>query len=426
MANLTTVQPFDFQTGFNDMVVRAQRVTNDDISVVYLDVRNDATNTVTTLQRIWINSYALFNIGDVVKFFFNYKYQTTLYLKWVGTTYNSGSIINDRGMSIQYSYRVRSGSNTGEWITKNAFNAVTQFENGNVDMSSLRGKLLTRQKKIIKYPGLPLVLSFLNFPDGLCWIYVDGQELDNNQAWFLGLTYEFMPVTLKHFNLVIPDGASKIELANNQLFGDLLLADNSNNLITTNDGDNIIITVVPPEGTMITDQVIDPFNCNFDEDTFYNRYFYVRWINDIGGWEYAMFTYRQTDEHQMKKQTTFTDYTPRNFVMSSEQAINKELVRTLTVGMEGIDKDEFNRVRGILKSPVIQTYSATRKTSQLAAGQAGQLFNETDMVQAYTDGDGYLGWVPITVNKGDFEKDTREIMQECEVTFNLPPTKIQF
>jgi hypothetical protein len=416
MANLdTNIQPFNLQKGFNNIVIRAHHVSTDDVDFCFLEVRNDFTNEIVILQRAWVNGIADFEISSVVKYFFNYSHRAPLY----NADEKTGNILVDRGLYADYSYRTKSGPNTGAWQNRIVLNAVSQFEHGSVDMAEYQGKLLSRQKRFTKYPGLPLVLSFLNFPNRNAYVFTDGYTiLDNAAGQF--------PAQLSRFDIVVKDDIRFLTMANFDVSANIdLLTDNSGNSILAGDNAYVIISIDFPTEGLLVEQVVDIFDCQFNEDKFFDRYFYVRWVNDIGGWEYAMFSYRTTEEHKIGKGLSFIRYAPRNFVTDFEQTINNDLVRTLTCGMQSIEGIEFDRIRGILKSPKIETYSEIRKQKQLQ--YSVQLFPASEDSPTVTlGGEGLLGWVPLTIASAKFNKDNRETRQNCEITFNLPPTKLQY
>lgn len=431
MATISTaVQPFLLQNGFNNIVVMAIRQGGDDDDSCYLDVRDNATGRSITLKRFWENGengeVSVFNIRNIVKYFFDYNHRSSQYMTADQDVLKHGSVIRDRGLYAEYSFRVRSGGNIGAWQNRLAFNSVSQFERGTVDMSEFYGQFLTKQKKIVKYPGLPLVLSFMNFKNRNAFVVVDGKLLDGGVD---RIGNPIFPVNLTRFDIAVPDGVSDVLITNEDVSSTYrFLATNNNNRVATNAGSSIIVGIAKPslDGVDFSKQVIDLDNCNFSEDVFYERYFYVRWINDIGGWEYMLFSFRTFEEHELKDQTKFVRHIPRNFVTDFEQPNSKELARTITCGASGLDKQEFDRIREILKSPRIETFSATRKKWELENAQTGQLFSTAEIHQVNLDGEGIHGWIPITVNSGIFEKNTRETKQICEIIFNLPPAQLQF
>lgn len=87
--------------------------------------------------------------------------------------------------------------------------------------------------------------------------------------------------------------------------------------------------------------------------------FYVRWINRQGGFEYQMFDENKTYE---KSASGFVEFFP-SFADTAEASRTREIIditgakATAAVGIELLDRDEFDRISTIMFSPRIDVYN---------------------------------------------------------------------
>lgn len=126
--------------------------------------------------------------------------------------------------------------------------------------------------------------------------------------------------------------------------------------------------------------------------------FYVRWVSRIVGKEHWMFSRRQTDKTEIDNSVTYDPYIdtnadlgrfPRQLSLTSEH--------TIVVGAEGISNADFDVLRRITTSPLIEYYD-----------------EETEK------------WMVITIKNGTTSKDTALPTQAIEFEFILPPPALQF
>lgn len=87
--------------------------------------------------------------------------------------------------------------------------------------------------------------------------------------------------------------------------------------------------------------------------------FYIRWINRDGGFEYQMF-----DQHKAFTDAAggFVEFSP-SFDSTTAASRTREVLdmteckATAAVGLEGLDRATFDRLRGIIYSPRIDHYN---------------------------------------------------------------------
>jgi hypothetical protein len=134
------------------------------------------------------------------------------------------------------------------------------------------------------------------------------------------------------------------------------------------------------------------------EGCFPSSPFYVRWVNRIGGREHWMFSRRQTDKTEIDNSVTYDPYVdtnadlgrfPRQLSLTSEHKI--------VVGAEGISNADFDVLRRITTSPLIEYYD-----------------EETEK------------WMVVTLKNGTTSKDTALPTQAVEFEFTLPSPALQF
>lgn len=126
--------------------------------------------------------------------------------------------------------------------------------------------------------------------------------------------------------------------------------------------------------------------------------FYVRWVNHIGGREHFMFCRRQTDKTDIDDSVTFDPYVETNADLGRyPRQISLTSEHTMVVGAEGIPSAEFDVLRHITTSPLIEYYD-----------------------EEITE------WRVVTVKSGATSKDTASPVQSIELEFTLPSPALQF
>jgi hypothetical protein len=127
--------------------------------------------------------------------------------------------------------------------------------------------------------------------------------------------------------------------------------------------------------------------------------FYIKWINQQGGWDYWMFGYRQYKDRSVSNQQTFNPYIQdQQAAKGFTSQVWIDGVEKVKVGSEGMSQDDFDCVSKVVYSPTIQWFC-----------EATQL------------------WQTITVDgDGKSENDTHDILKDIELTFSLPTPQLQF
>lgn len=102
---------------------------------------------------------------------------------------------------------------------------------------------------------------------------------------------------------------------------------------------------------------------NFVEKCTPDNAVYVRWINTIGGYEYAMFSSRITNTLKTSGLETFIPVIS-NFdsVSSLQMVLNRNAENLLTLGIYQQPREEYLRLRGMLITPKIDVYDPISKS----------------------------------------------------------------
>lgn len=126
--------------------------------------------------------------------------------------------------------------------------------------------------------------------------------------------------------------------------------------------------------------------------------FYVRWINQQGGYDSWMFSYRQFFTKSISNQQSFSPVVLDQSAVSGFSKVyamqGSEQVR---VGAAGLTANEFDCISKLIYSPKIEWWS--EKTST---------------------------WINLIVANGNNERDNHNVLGELEFTFNLPEPQLQF
>lgn len=87
--------------------------------------------------------------------------------------------------------------------------------------------------------------------------------------------------------------------------------------------------------------------------------FYVRWINCDGGFEYYMFDQRKVFEGSAGGAVEFTPEIEDTFATSRTREVldMTECKETATVGVEQLDRDAFDMLKGLIYSPRIDRWN---------------------------------------------------------------------
>ena len=124
--------------------------------------------------------------------------------------------------------------------------------------------------------------------------------------------------------------------------------------------------------------------------------FYVRWINRYGGWDYWMFSKRQTFEREIKNLQTFNPYiSDYSIVDGTTVVIDKTVESKLTIGAEGLTATEWNLLSFIADSVLVQWYNEDSRS-----------------------------WIEIIVEKTKLEMQTDNALHGMEFTIQLPTPQL--
>lgn len=126
--------------------------------------------------------------------------------------------------------------------------------------------------------------------------------------------------------------------------------------------------------------------------------FYVRWVNQMGGYDYWMFGRRQVLTNKTENKKVFYPYvTDIKEVQTTKELYRFDVSESVVVGAEQLHNEDFEPLRKIIFSPLVEWYNEKTKR-----------------------------WTIITVADYDFEYNTAKSCQDIEITFNLPDKQLQF
>lgn len=151
---------------------------------------------------------------------------------------------------------------------------------------------------------------------------------------------------------------------------------------------------------------ITEIDCSEPEE----RQFYVRWLNDIGGWDYQMFSRNVQETDSTTSQSIFEGYfdnvespvNPANYYTGGGDPgyldiYNGESERTVVCGVGGLSRDMYDLVKQLHHSPIIERYD-----------------KEKDV------------WLRIRIKNGSNSWDKSSIRGSATFTFILEPYQKQF
>lgn len=297
--------------------------------------------------------------------------RTSSYLTWIEDGDNSSSNSN----SITNIFK---GDNS-YIVSGKALHAVAQLGES-IDYTKQRGTYRTNFDKLIVYEGYPASLSFIGFKGNTEITYKphsNTRVVSQNDFFTVNLKYVEDYISIKQESL-----DKKLQADNKKWELEYVKGLKA--------GKEEFIELVPsPElGTSIkmVEKRCIPTNP-----------FYIRWINQLGGWDYWMFSFRQTIESKVKGIKTFepTVFDIENATKLSEEYY-KEAEQSITVGAEGLNSNEFDSISKLIYSPRIEFY-------QKETGR----------------------WFKLIPDKVETENDTRSTAKEIELTFLLPTPQLQ-
>lgn len=129
-----------------------------------------------------------------------------------------------------------------------------------------------------------------------------------------------------------------------------------------------------------------------------NNPFYVRWVNQKGGYDYWMFAGRQKFENKTENRKIFNPYfSDITNVNKTREIYDMECKESVVVGAENVSDEDFLPLRKLVYSPLIEWWDERRSK-----------------------------WIRLFVSDYDSAYDTRNSSHKIEITFDLPDIQLQF
>jgi hypothetical protein len=237
-------------------------------------------------------------------------------------------------------------------------------------------RFLTAFRSLKKYEGYPLEVAFLNADRAT---YVNLDDITVNPG---------APISAPHFVIDIPDSASRLYCTDNTLIEHLTAS--TGELLTTDAGEYIYAR----NGNIPE----NPIPADIEHPCTPSSPFYVRWVNDSGGWEHYMFSHRQiieksTESGMMAYPFIYDNENAKGYALQSYL----EALEKVTAGVSTVPAGEYEIISKIIYSPEIEWY-------------------REDIGK----------WLRLTVDSSIIRRDTRHASGSLEITFNLPEPQIQF
>lgn len=250
-------------------------------------------------------------------------------------------------------------------------NATAQIgESGEVPVA----KFLTNFERIKRYEGFPISLSWISKVGA--HLHLDDHLVLNNASFNIWREAE---LGTRHLTYTAINAKHGIALTDTS--ADPYLRNSDGDMILTAEQDPIFIDTPP---------VV------FDHKTLIvlpapKHPFYVRWINQQGGWDYWMFACRQVMHRERSGVTVFSPYLDDIAdAHDKSEIIAMEIAESMAVSTGLINANEWECISRILYSPRIERY------------------------------DPHTGkWFTLMLEKGNAEKNTASPTGEIQLTFSL-------
>lgn len=290
-------------------------------STLYNYIFFQSTSNNVVIERLYdSNSHKLignntdnmktYEISRILQIPYDKTKNTSYSLSWSDkNTYNNFYI--DTDLVTLYRYRIN-GASVGVWYY--AYNAIYKYSNPFTD-GTLTKKFLTNFTHNKIYQGYPYTLSIFNGENDLVnnpaanvYLQYDDGDIDllysisnmwiNNNPTSVQQLYHitFNVTSSGNYFTKDPSQISEIPIVNDD-------GDGGTTNITTNDGQTNII-LVRGSNLIGIDNIVLEQGCVDENDS---NVLYVRWINDIAGWEYYMFRRVLTINHTKSDNERF-DY----------------------------------------------------------------------------------------------------------------------
>lgn len=456
MAIITQTPPL-IHTLYNPILVKVEKEASDNPTYI-LTVYSNLEDIITDIEREHLldSPYiTVFDISNILRASISarvsYAFPNNI-LPIIGTP-----CWQDFDLFIDYRLQ---GDDLTDDDFKYAINAVAQAGESS-DLTSKQGTFLTKFDKLKKYIGYKKETYALGYADPMKNIRVDfdgvnvlddsrihiGMEVVANNLIRLNkkLTYtsianadgvwsvisdtEFEAVDsfnhkltitfnsnensytgnfIARFNATISKVDNYIVQIFNNVTGKYQFIKNGYNEIIINSTQKPLATVIIELLGIYADSgecVITDFECIQETDSRKvevmpkpENPFYVRWINQQGGYDSWMFSYRQFFSKSISNQQSFSPVVLDQSAVSGFSKVyamqGSEQVR---VGAAGLTANEFDCISKLIYSPKIEWWNESTST-----------------------------WINLIVANGNNERDNHNVLGELEFTFNLPEPQLQF
>lgn len=368
--NLKSYPPL-VHTAFNPAILELSRqYPTDDEAKIKISYQNrNGERIYITLKREIYNDIVTFDVSPTIKRLFYDKQQNV-----------SSGIFIDSNLVAPYVLDV-AADRVAISMPLLALNAVAQIGEPS-NLTSKTGTFLTSFEKIIKYEGYYLDVACLGFnfdvPDP---VTVEGDS-------YIGFGDNLQNVKAPHFCIEIADNVQSVNFTNK--FGWEELRSFSNEVITNDQGEPILIRNIPSgyiENILYVENKCTPANP-----------FYVRWINQVGGWDYWMFSFRQEKSREIDNlQSCNTQINNQEIAKTTTRIVTLEGIEKVTIGATHLSSSDYQAISKIIYSPQIEW------------------FNEK------------LGkWLMLIIDESQNIEDTHSSTHSVEFTFELPKPQLQF
>lgn len=342
--------PPAIHTAFNPVYLELRSATKKE-TIIEIEVDGTAAD-YTELKKDAINQRFRFNLTGVLKKKFRDEVEQL-----------QPGIFSDRNLFVMYNL-FGDGFGSENII---ALNAVAQIGESS-DLTSQYGTFRTQFERLKVYEHYPIDVAVIGYPD----------------TTIINGAIEFNELN-PFFSLEVDPTRSYISIAN-QLSNETLTTNNSE-VITTNQGEVIYIKLNNglEERRLPLERACTP-----------SSPFYVRWINQLGGWDYWMFSYRQFGSRSVSDINTFKPtIMDQQIVRGTEVLLSLEPKETITIGAYFLTSNEYDVLSRLPYSPNIQYFK-----------------------------DGI--WQTLIIDKADSERNTRAESHALEFTLRLPEPQLQF
>lgn len=356
--------PPGVHTAFNPVIIRIQKEAGEpDEFTLAVSIAKDTYSFNATQERDFLNNNLLFDISEVLKkSFVDYIQEQP-----DANIYVDGKLVTE--------YRLyRSVVNPGPiGSVFYAVNAVVQIgESSNLQLQL--GTFRTRFKRLTRYEGYPLDVSVLGYQGGTYYNF-EGQSPSEQ-------------INLPHFTVRVNGNHDYLTISS--VVGWDPLQDQDGITITDEQGN--IIYVASSDGTHELRRIYIDNKCTPEKP------FYVKWINQQGGWDYWMFSFRQYKTRNTQNEETFV---PTVFDQETATAFLREFykegIEEITVGADGLTANQYEVISKLIYSPDIQAYDTLNQK-----------------------------WYNLIVDGGENQDDTRSSSKSVTFTFMLPQPQIQY